>query len=76
MWRIFLESLIGLILLFAASIYGYEYLIYGKSDPELVDANLRVEAFRDIINHVSTNESDEQAIVLMKLFAKKTSPPA
>ncbi len=72
MWRIFLESLLGLILLFAASIYGYEYLIYGKTDPDLVDANLRVEAFRDIMNHVSTNESDDQAIALMQLFAKKT----
>ncbi|NOH31228.1 ATP-binding protein [Vibrio mediterranei] len=72
MWRIFVESLVGLILLFAASIYGYEYLIYGKTDPDLVDANLRVEAFRDIMNHVSTNESDEQAIELMELFANKT----
>ncbi|MBY6196400.1 ATP-binding protein [Vibrio hangzhouensis] len=72
MWRIFLESLVGLILLFAASIYGYEYLIYGKTDPDLVDANLRVEAFRDIMNHVSTNESDENAIELLEIFAKKT----
>lgn len=72
MWRLFLESLIGVILLFAASIYGYEYVIYGKTDPDLVDANLRVEAFRDIMNHVATNESDEQAIELLETFAEKT----
>jgi two-component system sensor histidine kinase RstB len=59
-------------LLFAASIYGYEYVIYGKTDPDLVDANLRVEAFRDIMNHVATNESDEQAIELLEAFAEKT----
>ncbi|GAL18062.1 sensory histidine kinase [Vibrio maritimus] len=72
MWRLFLESLIGLILLFAASIFGYEYVIYGKTDVDLVDANLRVEAFRDIMNHVSTNESDEKAIELLTSFAEKT----
>ncbi|MGF1776939.1 ATP-binding protein [Vibrio nomapromontoriensis] len=72
MWRIFIESLIGLILLFGASIVGYEYLIYGKSDPDLVDANLRVEAFRDIMNHVAVNESDERATDLLQMFATKT----
>ncbi len=72
MWRLFLESLIGVILLFTASIYGYEYVIYGKTDPDLVDANLRVEAFRDIMNHVATNENDEQAIELLEAFAEKT----
>ncbi|MCL9773957.1 ATP-binding protein [Vibrio methylphosphonaticus] len=72
MWRIFIESLIGLILLFGASIVGYEYLIYGKSDPDLVDANLKVEAFRDVMNHVAINESDERAKDLLQMFATKT----
>ncbi|MFA0086756.1 ATP-binding protein [Vibrio sp. 10N.261.51.F12] len=72
MWRIFVESLIGLILLFAASIVGYEHLIYGKSDPDLVDANLQAEAFRDILNHVSVSESNQDATELLQIFTQKT----
>ncbi|WCP65792.1 ATP-binding protein [Vibrio tubiashii] len=74
MRRIYLESFIGLLILFTLSIFAYEYIIYELNpDYDYVLQEREGEAFRDMVLTIYQNQGKEAAIDTMERVAEKTA---
>ncbi|MCG9579624.1 ATP-binding protein [Vibrio tubiashii] len=74
MRRIYLESFIGLLILFTLSIFAYEYIIYELNpDYDYVLQEREGEAFRDMVLTIYQNQGKEAAIDTMERVVEKTA---
>lgn len=73
MWRIYIESLIGLIVLFAATLMTYEVVVFQlNTDHEVVLEHYRAQAMRDLVNETSMVSGLDNALDIIKHFANTT----
>lgn len=73
MRRIYLESLVGLILLFMLSLIGYEVVIYQwNTDYDYVLQEHRADAYLDMVNKISDNQGKEAALQSVNDYVDKT----
>lgn len=74
MRRIYLESFIGLLILFTLSIFAYEYIIYELNpDYDYVLQEREGEAFRDMVLTIYQNQGKEAAVDTMERVVQKTA---
>ncbi len=73
MWRIYIESLIGLIVLFAVTLMTYEVVVFQlNTDHQLVLEHYRAQAMRDLVNETSIVSGLDNALDIIKHFASST----
>lgn len=73
MWRIYIESLIGLIVLFAATLVTYEVVVFQlNTDHVVVLEHYRAQAMRDLVNETSMVSGLDNALDIIKHFASTT----
>lgn len=73
MRRIYLESFIGLILLFFLSLVGYEIVIYQlNTDYDYILQEYQAEAYIDMVNIISDEQGKETAVQAVQNYADKT----
>ncbi|MDN3681179.1 ATP-binding protein [Vibrio tapetis subsp. quintayensis] len=73
MWRIYIESLIGLIVLFAATLVTYEVVVFQlNTDHIVVLEHYRAQAMRDLVNETSMVSGLDNALDIIKHFARST----
>jgi len=74
MRRIYFESFIGLLILFALSIFAYEYIIYELNpDYDYVLQEKEGDAFRDMVLSIYQNQGKVAALDTMERFVQKTA---
>lgn len=74
MRRIYLESLIGLLVLFTASIFAYEYIVYQLNpDYDYALEEKEGEAFRDMVLSIYQHQGKQAAIDIMERYVEQTA---
>jgi|GEM_PF-648017 len=72
MWRIYVESLIGLVTLFVISLMSYEYIVFELNpDHELVLEEYRFQALRDMVNETATLVGEPAALRVLQDYTTK-----
>lgn len=73
MRRIYIESFVGLVLFFIASLATIEVVIYQlNTDYDYVLADYQAEAWHDLIEVIYQHEGDESAVAAVEKYAQKT----
>ncbi|MEF1220076.1 ATP-binding protein [Photobacterium damselae] len=73
MRRLYIESFIGLIVLFGLSLYCYEVIIYRwNTDYDYVLEDYEAEALHDLVDNIYHNEGSKAAYLAIEKYATKT----
>ncbi|MGF1793964.1 HAMP domain-containing protein [Photobacterium profundum] len=73
MRRIYLESFLGLILLFFLSLVGYEVVIYQlNTDYDYVLKGYEASAYQDLVNIIADTQGKDVAVQAVQDYANKT----